>query len=459
MINQVNGLPFGDEGAPFPAGNSKIAPGEPITCPRCGAQNIPGTIVCLGCGGDLAAAPRPRPPSAVPPLTARPRRPGSAPTRPRQSDWSCLGLGGLLVAAVLVILFFAAPSTTVTLTPDRQVLSETFPVQASPLVKAMDVDRLQIPARVATYEASGSGQIAVTKQKEVITGRAQGLVIFANRADLPVVVPQGTVVANANGTMRYETTEEVTVPGAVFATAKVGVRSLVDGPGGNTEKLVVSRIEGSLSALLYVANDLPLAGGDKRLVTYVTNDDRTRLREQVLAKLKEEAQGRLQVRVTAGEYVAAETVRPATVWDEIYDRAVNEEATTLGLRMRVTFSATLVDGQRANDLALQALLKKVKPGYQLQMSTVQITPREVQRVDGEAVTFLMQAQGTAVAVVDEAKIRSDLAGKTVAEAQTYLDSLPNQAQRARVEIFPGWLGRVARLDFRVTINTAPRSLP
>lgn len=460
MTNDSTKPAFGNSGVPLPSGNLETGGAaqtgnSPITCPRCSAQNIPGTVVCLACGGDLAAPPRTSPPTLPPAPPARRRQPASRPAVAQRSSLSYLGLGGLLLAG-LVLAFFAVPSTTVTLVPDRQTLSESIQVQASPQVKAMDIDRQQIPARVATYEASGSSQLAITRQKEVITGRAQGLVIFANRADLPVTVPRGTIVTNGNGSMRYETTEEVQVPGAVFATAKVGVRALVDGPGGNIEKLVVSRIEGSLTSLLYVANDLPLAGGDMRLVTYVTNDDRARLREQVLAKLKDEAQVKIQVRVASGEFVASESVHPVSVLEETYDRAVNEEATSLGLKMRVSFSATLIDGQRANDLALQALQKKVRPGYQLQLPSVQITQREVQRVDGETVTLLMQAQGTAIAVVDEARLRGNLAGKTVAEAQAYLDSLPNQAEKPRLEIYPGWLGRVARLDFRVVIHVAPR---
>jgi hypothetical protein len=370
---------------------------------------------------------------------------------------SCLGLLALAIAAGLVAAFFLAPSTTITLSPDRQALSELVQVQASPGVRIMDVEKRQIPARVATYEASGTGTLAITKQKEVITGRAQGLVIFANRGDQPVVVPQGTIVANSSGTMRYETVEEVLVSGAVFATSKVGVRSLVEGPAGNTEKLLVSRIEGPLASLLYVANDSSLAGGEKRLVTYVTNEDRAKLREQVLTKLKDEAHGKLEVRIQQGEFVAPETVRLVNVLEEVYDKAVNEEATSLSLRMRVFFSGTFVDGAKANEVALQALTKKVKPGYLLLPQSVQLTPKEVQRVDGDTVYFLVQAQGAAVASFDEAKIRSDLASKTLAEAQIYLDSLPNQAERPKIEIFPGWLGRVARWDLRVYVNVAPKA--
>ena len=36
---------------------------------------------------------------------------------------------------------------------------------------------------------------------------------------------------------------------------------------------------------------------------------------------------------------------------------------------------------------------------------------------------------------------------------------PARSERPRVEVFPGWLGRVARLDFRVYVNSTPRSLP
>lgn len=431
---------------------------QPVPCPRCGAQNLPGTIVCLACGADLSAA---SPADARPHgEVQRPRDAGRLPARParRGGGISCLALLAFLATAVLLLTFFVAPSTTITLVPDRQLISESVQIQASPAVRTMDVEQRQIPARVANYEASGTGQLALTKQKEVLTGRAQGYVLFANRTDQPVLVPLGTIVAGNNGALRYETTEEVLVPGMVFATAKVPVRSLVEGPGGNIEKLVVNRVEGSLGLLLYVANDAPLLGGEKRIVTYVTNEDRVRLREQVLAKLKEEAYARLQTRVQQGEFIAPETIRAVNVLEETYDRAVNEEATVLNLKMRVFFSGTFVDGQKANEVALQALARKVKPGYQLQPQSVQLTPKEVQRVEGDTVYFLLQAQGSAVATLDEARIRRDLAGKTLAEAQTYLDSLPNQAQRAHVEVFPGWLGRVAGLDFRVTINAAPKSV-
>ncbi len=435
--------------------------GEPVSCPRCGAQNPPGTVVCLACGAGVSGAARPGAGgSGSPggPAFGGPRgRTARVQDRRRGGGISCLALLALLVTVGLVAAFFLAPSTTITLTPDRQVLSEQVQVQAAPGIRALDADKRQIPARVVTYEVSGTGTLAITKQKEVITGRAQGLVIFANRSDQPVVVPQGTIVANTNGTMRYETVEEVLVPGAVFATAKVGVKSLVEGPAGNTEKLVVARIEGSLSSLLYVANDAPLAGGDKKLVTYVTNEDRAKLREQVLNKLKDEAHTRLEVRIQQGEFVAPETIRPVNILEETYDKAVNEEATSLSLKMRVFFSSTFVDGQKANEVAQQALAKKVKPGFQMLPQSVQITPKEVQRVDGDAVYFLLQAQGSTVATFDEAKIRADLAGKTLAEAQVYLDSLPNQAERPRIEIFPGWLGRIARWDFRIYVNVAPKA--
>jgi hypothetical protein len=369
-----------------------------------------------------------------------------------------LPLLALAVAAGLVGAFFLAPSTTITLSPDRQTLSELVQVQASPAVRLLDADKRQIPARVVTYEASGTGALAVTKQKELITGRAQGLVVFANRGDLPVVAPQGTIVANSSGTMRYETVEEVLVSGSVFATSKVGVRSLVEGPAGNTDKLVVSRIEGALASLLYVANDSSLTGGEKRLVTYVTIEDRATLRDQVLNKLKEEARAKLEARILQGEFVPPESIRVVNTLEEAYDKAVNEEATSLSLRMRVFFTSTFVDGQKANEVARLTLTKKVKTGYEMLQQSVLLTPKEVQRVDGDSVYFLMQAQGTAVASFDQARVRRDLAGKTLAEAQLYLDGLPNQAERPRIEIFPSWLSRIARWDFRIYIDVAPKTV-
>ena len=435
--------------------------GEPVTCPQCQADNPPGATLCLACGADLTSPP----PAEASRALEIPIINGYASTRPiRQrsrtgSPLSCIAILALLGTALLVGLFIQAPSTTVTVVPDRQLVIETVQIKADPGVRVMDVEKRTIPARVVNSEISGGDQVTLAKKREVISGRAQGQVVFANRSDIAVPVSRGTVVRVGNSGPRFETTEEVLVPGMVFGAARVSVRSLVEGPDGNTGKLTISTIEGSLGTMLYVGNDLPLVGGEKRTVTYVTTEDRARLHELVLSKLKDEVYPKLRLQINATEFLPPESVKVLKIVEEIYDKNVNDEAEVLNLRMRVSYDGTAVEGARANDLAIQALDRKAKPGYVVQPQSIQISPREVQRVDGNVVYFLMEVQGSSVATVDEASIRRELSGKTQSEAQAYLSSVRNLAETPKVEIFPDWLGRVARLDLRLYIHIVPKPSP
>jgi hypothetical protein len=426
-----------------------------IACPRCQAANPADTAQCVACGATLASE------RTSQPIGGRASSP-RAPARPARqkaisTNLPCLSLLVLLASLVLLAFFFLLPSATITLVPDRLSVTVIVPIKAGPGVRVTDVEARQIPARQLTYEISGSDQLAITKRKDVLTGKAQGQVVFANRGDVPVVVPRGTIVSSASASGRYETAEEVLVPGAVFGTARVTVYALGQGPAGNTDKLTVSRIEGALGSLLYVANADALTGGEVRSVTYVTNEDRTRLHDMVLAGLKEQAYAKLRAQINESEFVPPESMSVVTIKEETYDKAVNEEAQYMRLTMRVTFAGTAIEGQKANDLATQVLNRQVKPGFQLQPQSVQLSPKEVQRVEGDTVSFIMQAQGTSIATLDEARIRRELTGKSQVEAQAYLDALPNQVERAKIEIFPGFWGRIPYLDLRIYINLAPKS--
>lgn len=437
-----------------------FAQGEAVICPQCQAQNPPDATICEACGADLVgAAPlmveagplQPPYPEQVPPETRPVHRRAAGRT-------SCLGLFALFAIIVLLVVFFLVPSATITLVPQRQPVEETVLIKAAPGVRAVDVENRVIPARQVSVEISGAEQLALTKKKEVMVGKAQGQVIFANRGDVPVPVPKGTIVVSNTGA-RYETAEEVLVPGMVFGTAKVTVIALEPGPNANTDKLTVTRIEGTLGTKLYVANDAPLSGGEKKTVTYVTNEDRIKLKEMLLARLKDEAYPKLRAQLAEGEFIPPESVRLVTVYEEVYDKPVNAEGEFLNLKMRVAFAGTAIEGQKANEVASLSLNKKVKPGFQILPQSVQLSPKEVRQVEGSTVHFLMQAQGMSIATFDEARIRRDLSGKTVEEAKAYLASLPNLAEPPRVEVFPDWLGRISRLDFRIYIRMVPAGGP
>lgn len=97
------------------------------------------------------------------------------------------------------------------------------------------------------------------------SGRATGTVIFINRTDKPVVIPQGTTVStSAESQVKFVTIEEAVLPAIIGGTAVAGIVAVDPGPSGNVDALQINMIGGPLSLRAMVINDAPTRGGTVR---------------------------------------------------------------------------------------------------------------------------------------------------------------------------------------------------
>lgn len=355
------------------------------------------------------------------------------------------------VAALLIV-----PSAQVTLIPHSEPINITLHVALDPNLDAVDVARTRIPAKYTVVEVEGNAQVATTGKKYIPSFNAGGKVVFINQLGAPITIPKGTAVrTSAFGTvMRYFTTADVTVPGGFGAQAEVPIEAMTPGEAGNVAANLINEVEGVAAISVKVTNPEPTRGGGSREVPAVTQEDRDRVRSQLLQQLVQNAYMQIQDNLGEQEFVPPETLFVSEVLDETYDRFVTEEAPAVSVQMRVSVTGLKIGMQDANTLVYAEMAARVPPGYELIADGLTFQRGEVILPADAQGDILLQMSGTGyvAARFDQNEIRQAIAGKPVDDAESYLTrELPLQVN-PEISIKPAWLGRVPWLPLRIEIE-------
>jgi hypothetical protein len=365
--------------------------------------------------------------------------------------FSSMFLAMLALLGLVLIVF--APSATVTLEPVTYPISTTITIQANPDLEDLDFINLRVPARVVEIEVVGSDQIATTAMRDEPDARATGEVVFTNKRSQATTVISGTIVTTSAGTtIRFLTTEEVTLPPRVGGRARAPLEAIEPGPSGNVPAYSINRVEGPMDRQVNVINVAPTKGGAMSQVTYVTNADKEQLGEALLERLKLEGYDALVMELSEEEFLPSESL-VAFVLSETYDRFPGDAADSLGLHMRILVRGTVIDREDAELLGLRMLQLEVREGFQLLSEETEFQIGEVSEADYDGtLTFEMRAQGVTWVEIDEADIREGIIGKSVVQVEEYLTRQLRLVREPSVEVSPEWWDRVPWLPFRISVH-------
>ncbi len=97
------------------------------------------------------------------------------------------------------------------------------------------------------------------------------------------------------------------------------------------------------------------------------------------------------------------------------------------------------------------LQKQMQPGYQLQTAQIQITPQPGGQYQGMTLKMPIKGTANALAQIDSGKLAVALQGKSLQEAQQYLNSTISLARPPDITITPmGW-NRIPWMGFRIAV--------
>ena len=424
-------------GEPAPAAPPPALAPSPTLAPA--AQGQPKALL----GDETQAVRLPNPPPA-------PRR---GRTSLRRLPRAALGALVALLLAASAALAAVLPAATITIRP------ATVPV--GPVSYTVQ------PAQQAPDEGVVSATLPGTATgvfQELIA--ATGSVTFLNWNTVNVEVPAGTEVS-AGGAQRFTTAEQIVVPAGSFTPdgrvqageASVGVAATQAGPAGNVAAGAIDTIEnGSVRAFLrgfpnnrerLVVNPAATSGGADNPLPVIQQTDVDAVTAAITAQLLEGLDERLAAHADR-LYPALE---PATPVIDVPEGLVGtQREATFELTGTLTYSnpyvlRTDVEAEGATQLLTDG--SATPPGATLLSETIEVEPGAVS-YDGQAVSVQVSVRAEAAPEIDTEQLRELVAGKTAEEVSAELEELGD----ATVELWPDWVDRVPRLDWRIHIEFA-----
>lgn len=369
-----------------------------------------------------------------------------------------LGLAfiALLLATMIGVIAVFLPSAEVALEPVSTREQVAFTAQANTRYDTVDRELGLIPLRSVQVIVEGQAETPASGTADVAEGYASGYVVFTNRTNEAVVVPQGTVVRSGSGeTMRFRTTEEVTLPATLFGTVRAPVEG-VEAGYAMVGAYTLTRVEGALASRIEVMNDASIGGGGSRRVPIVTYADLDTLRAVLVEQLQGQAYDLLVQQLGAGEFVPANTLS-VEVMSLDYDQYVNQQNDVLSGRMRLVVRGSAVNDAHLKQLARARITAQAGGDVELIEDTLEMEQVGDIGVEDSWVKIDMRAAAAVAPTVDYDDVRANTRGRTPEQAAEWLETNLALASAPRIEIKPEGWPRMPILDGRFTITLS--SLP
>jgi len=365
-----------------------------------------------------------------------------------------LGVFTVGVLAVLLVLMLLLPSAEISITPPVKEQTVTLPVVARADTTQVFLSG-EIPIRRKIVEVETSASAPATGQANLPGQQAEAIVEFRNLTDETVTVPSGTVLLTREAVPQaFETLAEVVVPVESDERVTVRARALVGGLAGNVEAEAISAFQSPLGLRLAVRNLEQARGGSDRRGSIATEQDRERLRANLLKKMSEQARAQISIELNPGDLLLDDSVKLVQMLNEQFDPLPGAPADSLSLGLRVRFEAVYAAEADLRQLAAFALDAALPPGYVARSATLTVKPVSPPLWDDDGlVRWQLQAARSIQLQVTPAEALSLVKGHTPRRAAILLNERFELALPPRIISRPDWWPWLPLLPFRITFSS------
>jgi len=392
-------------------------------------------------------------------LRRRPPLPRPALRRPGRPNLAVrllvLALTVVAGATLALLAVSTLPTGLVLVRPARQAIDTVLTVT---VVSGAVADDAVGVARGRGLEATAEARadLSAGDERQPADERAAGSVQLLNRRSEAVTVPVGAVVETTSGArVRFRTTEKVTLPGDVGATARATIVALEAGEAGNVPAYAINAIEPAWASSVAVVNDRPTEGGTTRVPPEVTDEDRATARAALEDRLTDEALAGLRAQLAPGEILDPATLRTSIVSERFDLEPARRAEGTLTMRLRATGLG--YDPQRIEEVAAQLMARRVPDGWRLLSDQTRLAVGDQASqvaADGRQISLPVAARAQVEALVDRNAVRNAVRGLGTQEAAAAAARLGPLAEPPLVGIETSWLTPVWQ-----RLAWLPRRLP
>jgi hypothetical protein len=363
-----------------------------------------------------------------------------------------VGALSLGVFSVLALVALFIPRAQVQLQPQSKVQSIVLPVNASPSVNSVFITG-SIPAREKRVIVNGTHAVTVTGEGVIPQSKAKGVVVFRNLTQQLVTVPAGTIVrtADADG-VRFVTTSDGEVHAGIGKTLEVPIEAVEGGLSGNVDADTIAVVEGRLGLSLSVTNPEPLEGGREIPSVQASDEDRVRVKDELMENLEEEARAQLAREMKAGDILFEDTFAVSQTLSEVYAPPPGAAGTKLTLTMQVEFSALYAAASDLTELAALALNASLPSSFSATSEALTVEPVTKPVVsDSGSTRWTVRAERRIVQQINSVQVTQMIEGVRADSAQDLLkQNLPLEGP-PEIRLSPSWWPWVPIVPFRISV--------
>jgi len=346
---------------------------------------------------------------------------------------------GILIAVVLIAIgtvlswwFIPKAKITVFVTPKR--FEEPVNLTFSPS-GTFDAAGGIIPASVLTSQVTGDKTKAATGVK-LIGNKSTGSVQIANGNGTAISLVIGTPLTSSAG-LKFVTASEASISGQLLpgspGVATVNVTAGDIGAQYNLVKGEIFSIGNYSKAMVAGTSTADFSGGSSQEITAVSASDQTSLETDLKNELSQNAINDISGKVSSDQIFVTDLAGLTTV-NETFDHKVGDSADSLKLSLSLNATGLTADKLKLIEYATGVLKDKVPQGYSLKDDQIDFKFKFTGLVNGNYV-YAATIGANFLPQTDTQKIISQIAGKTPAVAEDFLNSIPG-FDHAEVNLSP-----------------------
>lgn len=333
----------------------------------------------------------------------------------------------IVLLLIFMTIYWILPSADVTIVTLPVNLEESSTVMINPTATIADPASKIIPAKKQEQSVSGEKIIPVSGKKQ-IGDPAKGAVTLYNQTFVPKVLAKGTLIAT--GSLKFTLDDEIKVASATqsflgnqgnttYGTAKASVTSVQIGSQGNISADKLFDVSGYGKNEIIARNNEVFAGGTSTEVTVVSRADYDTLVAALSNELVEKAKIQLSASVSGGEKLIDSTIK-ISVTEKKFTEELDQQAKDLHGKITITVSGMSYQERDIAAILQHSIDAKIPSGYQVLKDQAIISMGKMTVKKDGTITVLATLKELAFPILDIAKIKIQLAGKSIDQAKELL---------------------------------------
>jgi len=374
---------------------------------------------------------------------------------------------GFLIFVLLIgggfLLYFILPQAQIIINPKKEDIKFETEIVADKNVDSVDMKNNIIPAQLFQIETEGSKKFPTTGEKDV-NEKAKGVIkVYNQYSSSEQTLVKTTRLLSGNGKI-FRLIETVIIPGAKIEEGKiipssreVAVEADETGEAYNIglSKFTIPGFEGTPKyTAFYGESTEPMTGGAKGRMKVATKQDIEGATQILSLEIKNKAKEEFEKKIPNDLRMLDES-QVLEILDSDSTLEPDDPGKEFIITIKVKAWGLAFDEDDVLSIVKEDIKEKISVDKFLIPSTIKIDYKNTRADTNKGkVSFISQAEAKTAWQIDEAKFKTELAGKDEAEVRSYLSSL-SEIDTAKVIFWPFWVKSIPKNKERIKIIIKP----